>query len=210
MKFVTYNIQYGLGQDGENDLDRICDEVAGADVIALQEVERFWPRSGNIDQAAAIAIRLRDYFWVYGAGVDLHIDAPADANPADAWRANSAAETPKNSPRVDSSNPTPQNSSPNTSRNTRRQFGNMLLCRRPILSTRCHLLPQYGTQCNVWQRAALEAVTQCGGRRLRLYSLHLTHLSSVTRRPQIESLLALHAHAGRAGAPVCGDLRGTD
>ena len=38
MQFVTYNIQYGLGEDGRYDLDRIAAAVEDADVIALQEV----------------------------------------------------------------------------------------------------------------------------------------------------------------------------
>ena len=40
MKFVSYNIQYGLGRGGRYDLDRTARAVEGADVIALQEVER--------------------------------------------------------------------------------------------------------------------------------------------------------------------------
>lgn len=39
MRFVTYNIRYGLGRDGLIDLDRIAESVGQADVIALQEVE---------------------------------------------------------------------------------------------------------------------------------------------------------------------------
>src|SRR4029453_11376379 len=41
VKLVTYNIQFGLGRDNRYDLARIASEVSGADVIALQEVERF-------------------------------------------------------------------------------------------------------------------------------------------------------------------------
>jgi endonuclease/exonuclease/phosphatase family metal-dependent hydrolase len=52
IKIVTYNIQFGLGKDGRFDLERIAAEVDGADVIALQEVERNWQRSGNVDQPA--------------------------------------------------------------------------------------------------------------------------------------------------------------
>ena len=40
MQFASYNIQFGFGKDGKNDLARIAGEVRGADVIALQEVER--------------------------------------------------------------------------------------------------------------------------------------------------------------------------
>jgi len=42
MKIVTYNIQWGRGRDGEIDLDRIARTKQGADIIALQEVERHW------------------------------------------------------------------------------------------------------------------------------------------------------------------------
>ena len=54
MRIVTYNIQFGLGKDGRFDLERVADEVDGADIIALQEVERHWQRSGNIDQVAQL------------------------------------------------------------------------------------------------------------------------------------------------------------
>ncbi len=40
----------GRCSDGELSLDRIADMVRGADVIALQEVERFWKRTGMTDQ----------------------------------------------------------------------------------------------------------------------------------------------------------------
>ncbi len=71
MKFVSYNIQYGLGRDGKFDIGRAAETVRGADVIALQEIERFWKRSGMVDQVEEIAARLDDYYWVYGATVDL-------------------------------------------------------------------------------------------------------------------------------------------
>ena len=55
MKFVSYNIQYGLGRDGKFDVGRAAETVRGADVIALQEVERFWKRSGMTDQPEELA-----------------------------------------------------------------------------------------------------------------------------------------------------------
>ena len=71
MIFVTYNIQYGLGRDGRYDLDRTAKVVEGADVIALQEVERFWKRSGNVDEVAGLVERLPDFHWVYEPGLDM-------------------------------------------------------------------------------------------------------------------------------------------
>ena len=71
MKIVTYNIQFGLGKDGRNDLGRIAREVDGADIIALQEVERNWLHSGQVDQPEALAALLDRYYWVYGPYFDV-------------------------------------------------------------------------------------------------------------------------------------------
>ena len=62
MKFVSYNIQYGFGADGRYDLDRVADVIADADVIALQEVERNWQRSGNDDQPELLSRRLPHHY----------------------------------------------------------------------------------------------------------------------------------------------------
>ena len=171
MKLVSYNIQYGRGRDGVFDLPRIAAAVTDADVIALQEVERYWQRSGMVDQAREIADLLGDHYWIYGAGVDLDCSAGAGGD----------------------------------ARNRRRQFGNMLLCRVPILSSRNHLLPKYGSLGPLSiQRSALECVIQTGGRLLRVYSLHLTHLSAETRMPQVERLLDIHERAPVEGGALSG------
>ena len=70
MKIVTYNIQFGCGRDGKVDLDRIVEAVHGADVIALQEVDRYWPRSGDMDQVKLIVEKLPGFDFAYGPGVD--------------------------------------------------------------------------------------------------------------------------------------------
>ena len=66
IKIVTYNIQFGQGRDGKVDLGRIIDSVKGADLIALQEVDRFWPRSGEIDQVREIINAFESYDYAYG------------------------------------------------------------------------------------------------------------------------------------------------
>ncbi len=71
MKCVSYNIQYGLGADGRYDLKRIAEEIATADVIALQEVDRFWARSGMVDSPAVLAEHLPQHHWVFGANLDI-------------------------------------------------------------------------------------------------------------------------------------------
>jgi len=80
MKCVSYNIQYGLVSDGRYDLARIAGEVADADIIALQEVDRYWQRSGMVDGPAVLADHLPRHHRVYGANLDV------DASYADAGR----------------------------------------------------------------------------------------------------------------------------
>ena len=70
MKIVTYNIQFGRGRDGKVDLNRIVETTRGADVIALQEVDRYWPRSGDVDQVKLIIEKFPSFDFAYGPGVD--------------------------------------------------------------------------------------------------------------------------------------------
>ena len=106
IKIVTYNIQFGQGRDGKVDLGRIIDSVKGADLIALQEVDRFWPRSGEIDQVREIINAFETYDYAYGPGVD---QAGGEIDYA--------------------------------GRPIRRQFGNLLLSRQPIVYCRHHSCP---------------------------------------------------------------------
>jgi endonuclease/exonuclease/phosphatase family metal-dependent hydrolase len=173
MKFVTYNIQYGLGKDNRYDLARIAREVENADVICLQEVERHWQRSACVDAPAVLGSHLPEHRWVYGANLDM-----------DASYRDPAGRLV----------------------NRRRQFGTMILSRSPIVSSRNHLLPKYGTltQHSI-QQGALEAVivTERAGP-VRVYSVHLSHLSIAARMPQIDALLDIHARAPAEGGAWCG------
>lgn len=174
MKLVTWNIQFGLGSDGRYDLARIAAEVAGADVIALQEVDRHWQRSGCVDSPAVLAAHLPEHHWVYGANLDM-----------DASYRDSAGRFV----------------------NRRRQFGTMILARMAIVSSRNHPLPKYATLAqHSIQQGALEAViVTAGAGPVRVYSLHLSHLCSATRLPQVDALLDIHARAPGEGGAWCGD-----
>jgi endonuclease/exonuclease/phosphatase family metal-dependent hydrolase len=173
MKVVTYNIQFGLGKDGRNDLHRIAGTVAGADIIALQEVERNWEHSGHVDQPERLASYLPDYYWVYGPYFDV-----------DASRANPDG----------------------TIGNARRQFGNMVLAKTPIVSTRLFPLPKSAT---VDQRnmavGMLEAVVGQGrGKALRVYNTHLSAKSSKDRLTQIRLIRDTIARAPSEGSAWTG------
>ncbi len=172
MKLVTYNIQYSLGKDSRYDLGRIAEAVRGADVIALQEVERFWQRSGMTDQPAALAALLPNYFWVYGAPFDVD----ASTRGADGSVVN-----------------------------RRRQFGNMLLSRAPILSSQLHLFPKLATvERHNLPYGALEGVIETAGRALRVYSLHLSYLTRGERLAEVAILRDLERRALQEGGAWTG------
>ncbi len=173
MKLVSYNIHYGLGKDERYDLARIADEVREADVIALQEVERFWQRSGMVDQVAELAAHLPDFHWVFGTNLDMDASFEGeDGKPV----------------------------------HRRRQFGNMLLSRLPIVSSRNHLLPKFGAvNQHTMQRGALETVIAFpDAGPIRIYSTHLCHLTAGTRLPQVDVLLDIHRKAPAEGGAWSG------
>jgi endonuclease/exonuclease/phosphatase family metal-dependent hydrolase len=171
MRFVTYNIHFGIGRDGHHDLDRIATAIDGADIVALQEVERFWPRSGMVDQPVELGKRLPEYWWVYGPNLDLHSTAtfPGEA----------AAR--------------------------RRQFGNMVLSRRPILASENHPLPRLPGARQSMRRGALEVVVHGESGALRVVSTHLCYLSASTRVAQVAELERRHAEVLRDGGAWTGE-----
>ncbi len=97
-------------------------------------------------------------------------------------------------------------SSGSDDRSRRCQFGNMLLSRTPILSCRNHFLPKSASIGPLSiQRSALEGVIQCGATNIRVYSIHLTHISQEVRLQQIERILEIDRNAVREGGPISGD-----
>ena len=73
---MSYNIHHAVGIDGQLSLERIAQviEDAGAEIVGLQEVDRFYgARSDFKDQAKELA-ELLGYHYAYGANLDL---APA-------------------------------------------------------------------------------------------------------------------------------------
>ncbi len=77
-------------------------------------------------------------------------------------------------------------------RHRRRQFGNMLLSRQPILSSRNHLLPKHGLLNPMsLQRSVLEGVVDCDSGPLRIYTTHLASASPAERHEQITTIMDL-------------------
>lgn len=74
-------------------------------------------------------------------------------------------------------------------RDSRFQFGNMVLSRWPVLSSRLHLLPRSPrTERLNLQRGALEALIQTPVGAVRFLSVHLDHVDAAERLRQIEAL----------------------
>ncbi len=87
----------------------------------------------------------------------------------------------------------------------RRQFGNMLLSRTPILSSRNHVLPKMNLSEKLsLQRAALEAVIAAPSGPLRVHSLHLNHSSAQERLIQVARLREIVAGAPAEGGAWSG------
>ena len=68
MKFASFNVQYGIGLDGEFDAARIIEAVKDADVIPMQEVTRNLAGNGNADLPEIFASLLPDRYHAFGAG----------------------------------------------------------------------------------------------------------------------------------------------
>ncbi|MDE1992252.1 MAG: endonuclease/exonuclease/phosphatase family protein [Rhizobiaceae bacterium] len=90
-------------------------------------------------------------------------------------------------------------------RDGRFQFGNMMLSRWPILSTRTLPLPRSRTLSDLnLQRVATEAMIDAPGGAIRAYSVHLDHVSPNERIRQIECLRTYATDFARDGGSLTG------
>ncbi len=78
----------------------------------------------------------------------------------------------------------------------RREMGNMILSRLPVIQVFAHPLPQPPAPGVMHMpRQALEVVVEAGGEPLRVITTHLEYHSSHQRHAQIDRLRALHREA---------------
>ncbi|MEU4895865.1 endonuclease/exonuclease/phosphatase family protein [Streptomyces sp. NPDC044780] len=77
LRVATFNIHHGASPADVLDLERVAQviEALGVDVIGLEEVDRYWRRSGFADQPAWLGERL-GMRYAFGANLDLDPEEP--------------------------------------------------------------------------------------------------------------------------------------
>lgn len=172
MKIVTYNTHYAIGKDNQYDLQRVIDAVNGADIIALQEIERNYGPPDGPSQPEDVARLLNEYYWVFDASFD-----------------------------IDGS----EKLGDGTIRNRRRQHGQMLLSRWPILSKRYYPLPRLHIEDTFnMQMGVLEGLLSTPAGALRVYNTHFGSVSSEERQHQARFLVTLVRDAPSQGGAWTG------
>ncbi len=159
VRLVTFNTHHGVGEDSRHDLPRLATVLAAADadIICLQEVDRwFGERSDDVDQALLLS-RALDMQLAWGPAID----------------------------------------EPHPGNRPRRQYGNALLSRLPILISDVHRLPGSGEP-----RSALRTMLELDGGTLWVTATHLTTRSAQERSAQVAALAALHTEEMAAGVLV--------
>lgn len=177
MHLVSYNIQFGLGKDGRFDTARQAGEIG----------------AGGEETPDLIALQevVRNFPLLDIA--DQAADFAASF-PGYDWVYGPALDLATGQ------------LAPGAAPGTRTQFGNMLLSRWPIVSSRNHMLPKHdlGPTLSL-QRAALECVVAAPDGPLRVYVVHLAHASAEERSDQIGALLEIVARAPAGGGVWSGD-----
>lgn len=171
ISIVTWNIQYGRGRDDKVDLERQADVLRAHDIIGIQELQRFWRGTGDIDQVARMAELLPDHYHVFAPALDV---------------LKQLAPGPKGA--------------------VRRQFGNAVFSRYPILTANPVTLPRralVGTPTSA--RIALDTILELpSGRHLRFCSTHLDHAQADLRLDQVDALLRLYRDGPLSGGVESG------
>lgn len=95
--------------------------------------------------------------------------------------------------------------------NRRRQFGNMVLSRWPILSMINHTLPKIALRNTFHlQRTLVECVIDAPAGPFRFCSVHLDHVSTDTRRDQVDYMCDLLLRGHERGASAGGMVKDPD
>ncbi|WP_268625687.1 endonuclease/exonuclease/phosphatase family protein [Paenibacillus alvei] len=71
LSVMSYNIRHGEGMDHMYDANRIVEVIraSGADIIGLQEVDRYYSARSNYEDTIAVLAERLGMHWCYGANV---------------------------------------------------------------------------------------------------------------------------------------------
>ena len=180
VRLVTFNTHHGVGEDDKHDLPRLAQVLAAADadVICLQEVDRrFGERSEGVDQALLLS-RALDMQLAWGPAID---------QPAEGRNAGGAPDDVPSGADLPGAGPPGE----------RRQYGNAVLSRLPILVSDVHPLPGGGEP-----RSALRTMLELDGGTLWVTNTHLSTGAPERRADQVAALAELHSGPMEAGALV--------
>ncbi len=154
---LSYNIHHAEGMDRKLDLDRIAAIIrdSGADVAAIQEVDKGTTRSQMVDQPAELARRSGLEHFVFGKTIDYQGG----------------------------------------------DYGNLVLSRFPIQSSRIHRFPNTAA---AEQRGAVEAeIAPPGGQHFRLFATHLDFgRSSDSEFDRQEAIRMVNSRVELSGQPA--------
>jgi endonuclease/exonuclease/phosphatase family metal-dependent hydrolase len=178
LKLINWNVQWGLGLDGHQDINRIVREakrMGDFDVLCLQEVAaHFTNLKGSLaeNQFAELCRALPDYQIISGCAVDL----PADPVVGEHRR-----------------------------RHFGNVIATRLPVTRVLRHTLPWLAPQPGDRApHSMPRIAVEAYVKAPwGKPLRVLTTHLEFYSAASRMAQTKRIVDIHAEAcGRAAVPI--------
>jgi len=164
VKFATYNIQYGVGQDGRYDLARVIEELQDQDVICLQEVTTNW-KACNLDLQPDALAKALNLYAVY----------------APAWE-------------TDDSRRGADGVITNARRGFGNMVLSRwpIVYSRPHSMERPRTeVPAEFHPNTDFPRSALEVVIDFNGTVLRVFSVHLSHLPGAQQESQVEALKQL-------------------
>jgi endonuclease/exonuclease/phosphatase family metal-dependent hydrolase len=164
VKFATYNIQYGVGQDSCYDLSRIVDTLKEQDIICLQEATTNWRVCENDNQPEVLAAELNLYM-AYAPGFEVDCGSKDDRGIITNMRRRFGNMVLSRWPIL---------------------YSRTHSLPRPATEISADFYPFVDLP-----RVALEAVININGNFVRFISVHLSHLPGEQRIAQINTLKAL-------------------
>ncbi|MGE4570672.1 MAG: endonuclease/exonuclease/phosphatase family protein [Gammaproteobacteria bacterium] len=164
VKFATYNIQYGVGQDHSYDLSRIVDTLKDQDIVCIQEATTNWQACESDNQPEVLAAELNLYM-AYAPGFEVDCSLKDDHGIITNARRRFGNMVLSRWPIL---------------------YSRAHSLPRPATEVSVDFYPFVDLP-----RVALEAVINVNGNAIRFISVHLSHLPGEQRTAQINALKAL-------------------